>query len=82
MIQKIGYKIREHSTSKIPVIIVIGKKEIENKTVSVRRLGIEKTETFKTHGSNKSHTCSCRQKSLRRRKLVFVGASSRSDPSI
>ena len=45
--EKIGYKIREHSTAKIPVIIVIGKKEAENKTVSVRRLGNEKTETFK-----------------------------------
>ena len=44
--EKIGYKIREHSTSKIPVIIIIGKKEAENKTVSVRRLGNEKTETF------------------------------------
>ena len=45
--EKIGYKIREHSTSKIPVIIIIGKKEVENKTISVRRLGSEKTETFK-----------------------------------
>ncbi len=45
--EKIGYKIREHSTAKIPVIMVIGKKEAENKTVSVRRLGSEKTETFK-----------------------------------
>ena len=45
--EKIGYKIREHSTAKIPVIMVIGKKEVENKTVSVRRLGNEKTETFK-----------------------------------
>jgi threonyl-tRNA synthetase len=45
--EKIGYKIREHSTSKIPVIIIIGKKEMENKTISVRRLGSEKTETFK-----------------------------------
>ena len=45
--EKIGYKIREHSTAKIPVIMVIGKKEIENKTVSVRRLGNKKTETFK-----------------------------------
>ena len=44
--EKIGYKIREHSTAKIPVIMVIGKKEAENKTVSVRRLGSEKTETF------------------------------------
>ena len=45
--EKIGYKIREHSIAKIPVIMVIGKKEIENKTVSLRKLGSEKTETFK-----------------------------------
>ena len=45
--EKIGYKIREHSIAKIPVIMVIGKKEAENKTVSVRRLGDEKTETYK-----------------------------------
>ena len=45
--EKIGYKIREHSTAKIPVIMVIGKKEVENKSISVRRLGNEKTETFK-----------------------------------
>ena len=45
--EKIGYKIREHSTAKIPVIMVIGKKEAENKTVSVRRLGSKNTETFK-----------------------------------
>ena len=45
--EKIGYKIREHSAAKIPVIMVIGKKEAENKTVSVRRLGSEKNETYK-----------------------------------
>ena len=45
--EKIGYKIREHSKAKIPVIIIIGKKEIENKTVALRRLGSEKTETYK-----------------------------------
>jgi len=44
--EKIGYKIREHSNAKIPVIMVIGKKEVENKTVSTRRLGSKKTETF------------------------------------
>ena len=48
--EKIGYKIREHSAAKIPVIMVIGKKEAENKTVSVRRLGSEKTETYKIDG--------------------------------
>ena len=45
--EKIGYKIREHSAAKIPVIMVIGKKESENKTVSVRRLGSEKNEIYK-----------------------------------
>ena len=45
--EKIGYKIREHSAAKIPVIMVMGKKEVENKTVSVRRLGSEKNETYK-----------------------------------
>ena len=43
--EKISYKIREHSTSKIPVIFVIGKKEVEQKTISLRRLGSDKTET-------------------------------------
>jgi len=42
--EKISYKIREHSTSKIPMILVIGKKEAEQKTISLRRLGSDKTE--------------------------------------
>ena len=37
--EKIGYKIREHSNLKIPAILAIGKKEAEEQTVSVRRLG-------------------------------------------
>ncbi len=45
--EKIGYKIREHSTKKIPIIMIIGKKEAENNTVSIRKLGSEKTESFK-----------------------------------
>ncbi len=44
--EKISYKIREHSTSKIPVIFVVGKKEVEQKTISLRRLGSDKTETI------------------------------------
>ena len=43
--EKIGYKIREHSNMKIPLILAVGKKENENKTVSVRRLGSNNTET-------------------------------------
>ena len=45
--EKIGYKIREHSNSKVPAIIAVGKKEAEDKTVSVRRIGSSETKTFK-----------------------------------
>ncbi|SEH90017.1 threonyl-tRNA synthetase [Rhizobium tibeticum] len=37
--EKINYKIREHSVTKVPVIIVCGKKEAEERTVNIRRLG-------------------------------------------
>ena len=43
--EKIGYKIREHSNMKIPLILAVGKKESDNKTVSVRRLGSNNTQT-------------------------------------
>ncbi len=42
--EKIGYKIREHSSQAIPIILVIGKQEKENKTVAVRYLGTKKQE--------------------------------------
>ncbi len=45
--EKINYKIREHSLAKIPVIVVCGKKEVADKTVTVRKLGSEKQETIK-----------------------------------
>ena len=44
--EKIGYKIREHSNSKIPIILIVGKKETQDKTVSVRRLGKTSTEVI------------------------------------
>ena len=45
--EKIGYKIREHSNAKVPIIIALGKKELEEKTVSVRRLGSQETKVIK-----------------------------------
>ena len=42
--EKIGYKIREHSNQAIPIILVIGKQEQENKSVAVRYLGSKKQE--------------------------------------
>ncbi len=41
--EKINYKVREHSVGKVPVILACGKKEIDDKTVSVRRLGEKQT---------------------------------------
>jgi threonyl-tRNA synthetase len=37
--EKINYKVREHSLTKVPVIVVVGKKEAEGRTVALRRLG-------------------------------------------
>lgn len=37
--EKINYKVREHSLAKIPVLLVVGKKEANERTVSIRRLG-------------------------------------------
>jgi threonyl-tRNA synthetase len=39
--EKVGYKVREHSLLKVPVIAVVGKKEAEERTVALRRLGGE-----------------------------------------
>ncbi len=44
--EKITYKIREHSVAKIPVIAVVGAKEKENNTVTIRRIGSEKQEVL------------------------------------
>jgi threonyl-tRNA synthetase len=45
--EKINYKVREHSLAKIPYIIVCGKKEVLNNTVTVRKLGSDKQEVIK-----------------------------------
>ena len=42
--EQISYKVREHSKSKSSIILALGKKEVDDKTVSVRRLGSDKTE--------------------------------------
>ncbi|MBV1903981.1 MAG: threonine--tRNA ligase [Marinosulfonomonas sp.] len=43
--EKINYKVREHSLAKVPVILAIGGREVENRTVTVRRLGQKQTTT-------------------------------------
>jgi threonyl-tRNA synthetase len=44
--EKINYKIREHSVSKIPVLMICGGKEVQNNSITIRRLGEEKQETI------------------------------------
>ncbi len=44
--EKIGYKVREHSHSKIPIIIIIGEKEKSNNAVAIRKLGSKNVETI------------------------------------
>jgi threonyl-tRNA synthetase len=39
--EKINYKVREHSLAKIPALLVVGRKEAADRTISVRRLGKE-----------------------------------------
>jgi threonyl-tRNA synthetase len=42
--EKVGYKVREHSVAKVPVIAVVGKKEAEEGKVAIRRLGSQAQE--------------------------------------
>ena len=44
--EKINYKIRAHSVKKIPAIVILGKKEMEENTISIRSLGSNETKTI------------------------------------
>jgi threonyl-tRNA synthetase len=42
--EKITYKVREHSLAKVPVLLVVGKREAETRSVAIRRLGGKEQE--------------------------------------
>ncbi len=44
--EKINFKVREHSLQKVPVLLVVGKREAEERKVSIRRLGSQKQEVM------------------------------------
>ncbi|MEL7297128.1 MAG: threonine--tRNA ligase [Pseudomonadota bacterium] len=44
--EKIAYKVREHSLAKVPVILAVGKREVEQKTVAMRRLGSKQQQVM------------------------------------
>ena len=45
--EKISYKVREHSSKKVPIIVAIGKNEMNDRTVSIRRIGSKDTNVLK-----------------------------------
>ena len=44
--EKINYKVREHSLAKVPVLLVVGRREAEERKVAIRRLGGDKQEVL------------------------------------
>ena len=44
--EKINYKVREHSVNKVPFILVLGDREVQEKTITIRRLGSKDQETI------------------------------------
>jgi len=44
--QTVNYKVRRHSLAKVPYLLVLGRREAENRTVTVRKLGVEKQESL------------------------------------
>jgi threonyl-tRNA synthetase len=52
--EKINYKVREHSLAKVPALLVVGKKEAAERTVSIRRLGKEGQQVMPIDGALKA----------------------------
>ena len=44
--EKISYKVREHSVAKVPVQFAIGQREVESRSVAIRRLGSRKQQVM------------------------------------
>ena len=44
--EKISYKVREHSVAKVPVQFAIGQREVDDRSVAVRRLGSKKQQVM------------------------------------
>ena len=63
--EKINYKVREHSVGKVPVILAIGLKEVEDRTVSIRRLGDTRTDTMSLEAALSELSAEARAPDLR-----------------
>jgi threonyl-tRNA synthetase len=49
--EKINYKVREHSLAKVPALLVVGRKEAAERTLSIRRLGQEGQQVMPLDGA-------------------------------
>jgi threonyl-tRNA synthetase len=65
--EKINYKVREHSVTKVPVIIVCGKKESEERTVNIRRLGSQEQTSMTLDAAIESLTWEATPPDVRRK---------------
>ena len=66
--EKINYKVREHSLAKVPVLLVVGKKEAVDRTVSIRRLGKDSQDVMPLEVALKSLAEEAMPPDLRRMK--------------
>jgi threonyl-tRNA synthetase len=66
--EKINYKVREHSLAKVPVMLVLGKKEATDHTVSIRRLGKDSQDVLPLDAALKSLVDEATPPDLRRTK--------------
>jgi threonyl-tRNA synthetase len=66
--EKINYKVREHSLAKVPVILVCGRREAEEGTVNVRRLGSRDQESMSLDGAVAALADEAQAPDIRRRR--------------
>jgi threonyl-tRNA synthetase len=52
--EKINYKVREHSVAHVPAILAVGRREMEEGTVAVRRLGSKDQEVMSLEAAAKA----------------------------
>ena len=52
----LNYKIREHSNTKVPILLICGKKEVDSNTVTIRRLDSNKQENMLVDDFIKKYT--------------------------
>jgi threonyl-tRNA synthetase len=67
--EKINYKVREHSLAKVPVMLVVGKKEAETRQVSIRRLGSDKSQVMSLDEALKALTGEATPPDVKRARL-------------